>query len=454
MTIARSFAEYAAGLEYEDLDADAVSAAKTRLLDSLACVFAAFGAPPVETAIGYATAAAGDDAPILGGGRGSIENATLANGTLVRYADWNDSYFAKEPAHPSDNFGALLTVAGSERTTGTELLTATVLAYEIQSQLCDAAALRYDGIDHVTYGLVSASLSAGWLQNRSIAQLEQAVNIAVSSGVSLRQIRGGEVSTWKGMAFANAARNAVFALDMAGAGVTGPAPIFEGRFGLSNLLGEAVAVDTDGFGGDGTPFKISESTLKLYPAFQHAQAAIECAIELRETADFDIENIQRIENETYEIGATILDDAKWHPRTRETADHSQPYCVARALLDGAVSLESFRQESLDDPAIQALIDVMEVSEQPAFTDAYGEQFPHRMRIHTNDEVYQATVRHPRGHPEKPLSRADLTEKFALATPALSSSWIDSIADAVDDVEQCPDLMGLFDLVAAAVDSTS
>lgn len=192
MTLAGTLAEYAHGLEYDDLDDEAIAAAKVRLLDSIACTFAGFGESTVERTLDYARRMPGSDAPILGSGAASVENATMANGTLVRYADWNDSYFAKEPTHPSDNSGPLLSVTGYEGATGRDLLTATILAYKIQSRLCDAAALRNVGIDHVPYGLVSASLSAGTLRDASIEELEQAINIAVSDGVSLRQIRSAK----------------------------------------------------------------------------------------------------------------------------------------------------------------------------------------------------------------------------------------------------------------------
>lgn len=355
----------------------------------------------------------------------------------------------KEPAHPSDNFGPLLAVAGREEVSGKELLTATVLAYEIQSRLCDAAALRSVGLDHVTYGLVSMSLSVGQLRNLPPASLAEAINIAVSSHVSLRQIRSGEVSTWKGMAFANAARNAVFAVDLAEKGITGPSPIFEGRFGLSNLLAEPVAVDVDEFGSDSNPFKITESSLKMYPLFQHAQSAVNCAVKLRENTDLDVEDIQRIENETYGIAATILDDEKWAPKTRETADHSQPYCIARALIDGTVTLGHFREERLADADVIALIDKMEISEWPAYTKQYGEQFPHFMRIYTSDDVYETEILYPKGNPENPMSEDELVEKFALAAPTLSQERIEAITEFVGTLENCSNVIELFEIVEAA-----
>ena len=96
----------------------------------------------------------------MGGGRSSVEWATFVNGLLIRYLDYNDTYLSLEPAHPSDNLAAVLAVGEMVQAGGRELITAAVLAYEIQCRLCDAASLRKHGWDHVTYGALSSALAA------------------------------------------------------------------------------------------------------------------------------------------------------------------------------------------------------------------------------------------------------------------------------------------------------
>ncbi|HMP17637.1 MAG TPA: MmgE/PrpD family protein, partial [Gemmatales bacterium] len=135
--------------------------AKRRFLDSFAT---AVGAMPAE-AYNIARKVAGrmsstPEASLLGGGTSSIEWATFVNGLLIRYLDFNDTYLSKEPAHPSDNLAAVLSVGEMTHATGKELLVAAVLAYEIQCRLCDASSLRKNGIDHVTYGAISSCLAA------------------------------------------------------------------------------------------------------------------------------------------------------------------------------------------------------------------------------------------------------------------------------------------------------
>jgi 2-methylcitrate dehydratase len=93
----------------------------------------------------------------------SPEMAAFANGTMVRYLDYNDTYLSKEPAHPSDNIAPALALAEAQHATGHDLITAIVVGYEVQCRLCDAASLRARGWDHVTYGAFSSALVAARL---------------------------------------------------------------------------------------------------------------------------------------------------------------------------------------------------------------------------------------------------------------------------------------------------
>src|SRR5262249_30877359 len=132
--------------------------------------------------------------------------AAFANGCLVRYLDFNDTYLSKEPAHPSDNIPAALAAAESVNADGKALITAIALAYEVQCRLCDAASIRARGWDHVTYGAFSSALAAGKAMGFDPIRMYQAVNLAGVASAALRQTRVGMLSHWKGCAFANAAR--------------------------------------------------------------------------------------------------------------------------------------------------------------------------------------------------------------------------------------------------------
>ncbi|HLV81433.1 MAG TPA: MmgE/PrpD family protein, partial [Chthonomonadaceae bacterium] len=163
--LAERLSAYAAGLRYEDLTSEAVHEAKRRLLDTLGCAMGSFESEPATIARKLAATVQSDfPATVIGTDRQtSPEMAAFANGVMFRYLDYNDTYLSKEPAHPSDNFAAVLAVGEPQGSSGKEIITAAVLAYEIQCRLCDAASIRARGWDHVTYGAFSTSLAAGKL---------------------------------------------------------------------------------------------------------------------------------------------------------------------------------------------------------------------------------------------------------------------------------------------------
>ena len=113
------------------------------------------------------------------------------------------------------------------------------------------------------------------------AKTTHAVGLAGVCNVALRQTRAGELSMWKGCAFANAARNGVFAALLAAEGMTGPAPIFEGELGFMKLVTRE-PFDVPALGGrTASRFMITETYIKFWPAEYHSQSAIDAALQLR-----------------------------------------------------------------------------------------------------------------------------------------------------------------------------
>src|SRR5579871_4179179 len=262
-TLAERLSAYAAGLQYEDLTPEAAHEAKRRLLDSLGCAMGAYASEPATIARRLAaTVSSTFPATVLGTAhRSSPEMAAFSNGVHFRYLDYNDTYLSKEPAHPSDNLAAVLAVAEPQGACGKEILTAAVLAYEIQCRLCDAASIRARGWDHVTYGSFSTSLAAGKLLGLTAEQLTHAQGLAGTPNNAMRQTRVGMLSHWKGCAFANASRNGVFAALLAKFGMTGASEVFEGEMGFMKEVSGPFEVPI--LGGGGTPFKINDTYIKF-----------------------------------------------------------------------------------------------------------------------------------------------------------------------------------------------
>lgn len=416
-----------------------VHEAKRRILDSLGCALGAFHEKPVTIARSLAAEISSRRAAtLLGTGwKSSAEMATFANGAMIRYLDYNDTYLSLEPAHPSDNLAAALAAAEVAGAGGRELITAVVLGYEVQCRLCDAASLRARGWDHVTYGALSTALVAGKLLGLSEKEMVHALGLAGTPNIALRQTRVGELSMWKGCAFANAARNGVFAALLAQRGMTGPAPLFEGEKGFFKQVTGPFAL-----AALGKPFKILETCVKFYPAEYHAQTAIEAALKLRSEIS-SLDEISRIDIETFDACVDIIagEPEKWNPKTRETADHSLPYCVAVALADGSVSLRSFAEDRISDPRLRELMGKVRVHRNPAFTARYPEAMPNEIRVELRSgKVLEARVSHARGHPQNPLGDAEIEEKFrALASGLLPGARVREILDRLWNLEEALEL---------------
>lgn len=446
-TVSEKMATFTHRLAFDDLPRDVVHEVKRRVIDSIGCALGAFDSDPCRIARTVARLVKSPfPATLLGTRHASAPDlAAFANGTMIRYFDYNDTYLSKEPAHPSDNIAAALAVAEAEGGGGKSLITSIVIGYEIQCRLCDAAALRTRGWDHVTYGPLSTAMVAAKLMGLSEPQMVHALGLAGVPNVALRQTRVGELSMWKGCAFANAARNGIFAALLAKQGMTGPAPLFEGEKGFFRQV--SGPFDLPPLGEKGQPFKIMETYIKFYPAEYHAQSAIEAALLLRKKCS--PRDIDTIEVKTFDVSVEIIgkDPEKWHPRSRETADHSLPYLVAVAFMDGKVGLDQFTDARIADPRLRALIQKVSVRDDPEFNRAYPESMPNQVLVKTVDgQSHSLKVTYPKGHPKRPLSDNEVEAKFiSLTEPRLSKKQIRKLLDRLwklDTLKKMDDLLSL------------
>jgi len=446
-TLAERMAEFAIGLKFEDLPAPVVHEVKRRVIDSLGCALGAWHADPCVFARQVAlTFSAERGATLLGTAHRSPPDwAAFANGCVVRYFDYNDTYLSKEPAHPSDNIPAALAVAEAEGASGRELIVAIALAYEIQCRLCDTSSIRARGWDHVTYGAFSSAIAAGRLMGLGAERLRHAIGIAGVASAALRQSRVGELSHWKGCAFANAARHGVYAALLARAGMTGRAPIFEGEKGFEKL----VSGPLDDFRLSKEDFMIVKTSIKFWPAEYHSQSAIEAALKLR-TQIKDIAEIESVRVESHGAAVDIIgsEPEKWHPTTRETADHSLPYIVAAALSDGEITERQFTPERLADRRLLDLVQRVEVRRHEELSAAYPTAVGNIVTVQVrNGRALTERVDYPRGHARNPLTDAEVEAKFhSLADKILGADPRKAVCATVWKLDQTRNVKELLSLL--------
>jgi 2-methylcitrate dehydratase len=412
--LAERLARYANDLRYDDLDAATIEAVKIHLIDTLGCGLAAFDERPVRICREIALASGGGVATVIGTGRRTTPDlAAFANGAAGRYYDLNDFYVARQAVHPSDTIAACLAVAEAERAGAADLITAIALAYEINCRLVDAFDITTRGWDPPVFTLPAVALAAGKLMKLGPDRLAQAVNLAINDHIPMNQTRVQVLSDWKGLADAEATRNAVFAALLARGGLTGPAPIFEGRAGFFKQVSGPATVDVDAFGRRGVPFRINACGMKAYPAVVYTQTAIVAGIAVAKDVGA-MDRVAAVEIATTSRGfqAAASDPEKWAPETRDTADHSLPYITARAMFDGDITNDSYAPEKLRDPGILAFMRKITVKEDPALTARIGDVVPTRVTaVLADGQRLSHEVDDVPGFVGRPMGRVDVERKF-------------------------------------------
>lgn len=441
----QKIARYVNKLKFEDLSQKCIHATKTRIIDSIGCGLGSVGAEPVVISKFIAQrAAVAKGACLLGGSQKVLpELAAFSNGVMIRYLDGNDT-FPGGGGHPSDVIAPALAMAQYVKADGKALVTATVAAYEIYQAFFRGGCMRDKGLDHVFYTAVASAVAAGKLLELSEHKLRNAISLAITPNIALHATRRGDLSMWKGVAAPNAARNGVFAALLAEKGMTGPENAIEGSHGLRELLGN---FELGPLANIDDVFAIENSNLKFFLSEYHSQSPIAHALEL--SHEVQPEMIKKITIHTYwfawsEIGS---EHEKWHPTTRESADHSLPFIVAAVIRERAFSDAIFGGDRLNDPEIHKLADKVQVVEDPSYTKMFSKKIPCRVVIELNDgRTISRESEYPRGHVKNPMTDEEINRKFkSLASRAIS---LEKAADALRLLRSIEDWSGLDELFQA------
>jgi 2-methylcitrate dehydratase len=398
---------FAARARYENLSANTVHETKRHLIDTFASALGAFDEPVSVMSRAVAARSRSDDQARVWGSDiiTTPELAAFANGVMTRSLDVSDTYLGKSRGHPSDMIPGLVAVAEMEHADAKALINAIVLAYDVYCSFCKHVDVNSGGWDQPVYTVLGCALGAAKLMKLDDEATGHALSLALTPNLALSQARRGSLSSWKGCAGANGSRNAVFAALLAKEGFTGPGEVFEGSGGFWDAVGHSEWPLPD------TPM-IGETRTKSLPVCYHGQSSVFAAIELRDKVD--LKQIEEIQVDGYQVAVFMMggDASRWAPTTRETADHSLPYCVAIGLLDGELTSASFADERLRDPAVAELMRKVKVSEDPALSAQYPEGAPGRVSIRMKSgEKHVVEIRYPKGHEKSPMGDAEIESKF-------------------------------------------
>ncbi|HEY2472921.1 MAG TPA: MmgE/PrpD family protein [Terracidiphilus sp.] len=452
MTQVEALAKYAARASFGDLSAESRRQLPIHILDSVACCIAALGAAPIE-ACREQVAEFGGSSPcaLIGGGQANPIYAAFWHTALVRYVDFMDNFLAQtETCHTADNFGVALTIADYVGGSGRDLMLAVALGYTVQSRFVDKANFMSSGFDHTSQLAFSHNAAGGLLLGLSEQQIGHAMAMAAVSDASFAVVRAKPLSQWKGLASAQSALGAMNALFLARRGVQGPLQVIEGPLGIDHLLRMKINIDWEKQGYEG----VAGSTIKKYNSMIHTQSAVHCMVELVSGNRIDPDKIISIEAKVFQLAYDFAGGGLYGVdkviRTKEQADHSLPYLLAVALLDGDVMPAQFEPERIIKPDVQALLKKVSVRPSHEYTELYPGKMPVKIAVTLEGgKVIEHSVQDYPGLTSHPFTWEDAVQKFdTLVAGRIDEGLSREIKDAVHSVEgvQVRDLMELLGAV--------
>lgn len=456
--LSHTLAEWSTSLRYEDLSPEAIRAALLFWFDSIGCALGGSAQEDAEILLHHhremagSHEGAGGATCFVSGFRTNPVDAAFLNSHMVRAMDYNDIYWKADPCHPSDIICGPLALCEWLGASGRDLILATVIAYEIEQRLCEfgVPGVREYGWHHATLTAFAAPIAAARVLGLSVDQTVQAIGISASRTFTPGAVTAGTLTNMKNTVDPWATRMGVESALLARHGYSGPEHILDGKEGLYAVFGhvhhkgQPARFDTERLldrlpTSPSARYRILDCGMKSFPieALSHAPltAMMRC---VREHA-IRPESVREIRVEVVARAADILGDpAKYRPDSKETADHSLPYCMAVGLLDGMVTPLQFREERIRDPRLPEVMDRVKVIANTEFESLFPKFQPSRVTMVLDDgRSFVTRVDVPKGDPRDPMTEEEIGVKFhALGDGILGRAKCDALAKATMALDRC------------------
>ena len=450
MGATEKIARFIADTGYEGIPRDAVEKAKRTALDCMGAALAGIVEPVSQTITAYVTRLGGPpQASVVGAGlKVSAPDAALANGSIAHALDYDDC--GVKIGHPSVLvLPAVLSLGEHVGASGQDTLAAYILGLEIEGKLALHAdfKLMQARLNHQTwYGSIGAAAACAKLLRLDVAKTRMALGIAANFACGLAANHGSMAAA---AGAGNACRNGVVAALLAQEGFTANPDIIEAKNGFCDTLVGPDRYDAGRMAeGLGNPFYIVSPGigLKKYPSCYHTHRALDGVLQLMEEHRLSDKDIAEVEVGTSERAMRVL--AFSDPATPYQAKYSMPHCIAAAVVDHQVTLDTFTSYKLEDRGIvearkKVHLSFPNVPIWPGLADVGPDTkfVGNPVTIRTTDgRSYGARVDIPRGDPALPLTDDELLAKYReCARSQLRSDDIERSVGLVLGLERVADI---------------
>jgi 2-methylcitrate dehydratase len=448
--LSHSLAKWATALRYEHLSPAAIEKAKLFWFDSLGCALGGSQQEDARILLDHhkdmTGPAAGPCTCFVSGFKTNPVDAAFLNSHMIRAMDYNDIYWKADPCHPSDIIAGPLALCESLGLSGKDLILATVIAYEIEQRLCEfgVPGVREYGWHHATLTAFAAPIAAGRLLDLSVDQMVQAIGISASRTFTPGAVTAGKLTNMKNTVDPWATRMGVESALLAKRGYSGPEHIIDGKEGLFavfshvHVKGAPAKFDSDMLlsklpASAADHYRIIDCGMKSFPIEALSHAPLTAMMKCVKDNGIGASDVAEIKVEVIARAADILGDPhKYRPDSKETADHSLPYCMAVGLVDGMVTPLQFKEERVLDKSLIPVMDKVKVVANDEFEALFPKFQPSRVTITTKSGTsYTTRVDVPKGDPRDPMSAEEIAVKFhALGDSVIGKNACDALAKSI------------------------
>ena len=394
-----------------------------------------------------------EEASVLGHGfRTSGQQAAFANGVAVHALDYDHSFRSGgQPTAPV--IPAALALAEALGTDGRRLLEAYIVGFEVAAKISQSlySTTQYAWHAPSTMGLLGATAACAKLLTLTLDQTRRALGIAVSMAGGVEANFG---TMTKPLHVGHAARNAVVAAKLAASGFTANDQAIEAEVGYYDAYYRVTPGDDTPLEGLGSSWELADAGLRIkpYPCGGLAHTAIDAALVLRaehlpsagSSGAVGLTHAEAMESIDVEVtDRTFMRIVFGIPRTELEAKFSMPYLVGRALVDGRVGLDAFTDDAIQDPAVLAVAEKVQMRLGPDLKASMAGR-PARVTVRLRDgRTLSRQVDIPKGGDEVPMTGEELRAKFdECAGRAITPTSVGLLFDAIRHLDAAPDLRPL------------
>ena len=459
--LAVDLARFAAAADATGLDPAVVDAVKANVLDTLSCALAGSSAKAIadvaELVRGWGGSPEAD--LFVFGGKFPAHHAAWVNSGMAHARDYDDTHDAAI-LHAGVSAVPAAIAAGQLRggASGPELIAAVAAGLEVTCRL--GVAIQVDIVEtgfiySSLLGYFGATAAAGRAFGLTTEEMVNAFGIVYSSVAGNHQVTR-DASLMKRLQPGLAAQAAVVAVQLARRGIRGAQNVFEGPDGffrvyLRDRADAGIVCDQLG-----ERFELLNLSYKPYPCCRDTHTSIDAILQLRAGSSRPADDIESIR-----VGVTapgyqmvcVPEQVRRAPATIVEAQFSIPYTVAVAWIDGAPRIGHFSDESLRRGDIRKLAErVKPYADQDIDRDWHRFVTPAKVIVRFRDgKTAETQVNYPKGHPERPMTQAQLAAKTAdcasFAAVPLPADTAARLTSVVSALEQLPDLAELMSILS-------